>query len=184
MVLLFLALAVGAGAMTWALWPTATPAVQTARPALPPRPTQSLVDIPIEEPMLPTPIPADAGLDADTGEPDAAVAKRPNKRRRRMPEGKIDRRRLQAFIRAKSGQVRGCYERRLKVNSLLQGTLVPQIRIHPNGSVMDVSFSQDTLHDREVRSCVTRTIRRWRFPQPEGGAVTVAYPYRFSPRHE
>jgi hypothetical protein len=101
-----------------------------------------------------------------------------------MPEGTIDPRRVAAFIRSKQGQVQQCYERRLKLNNILQGVLVPQIRIHPSGSVMNVTFAQDTLNDSNVRSCVERVIRGWQFPQPEGGAVTVSNPFRFTPRVE
>lgn len=176
LVLLFVLLAVGAGVLTWALYPEppAEPIATPAPPALRPK----LVELPPEVP-IPEPI-EDAGAepDADEGE---TKAKRPGKRRR-MPEGKMDKRQLAAFIRAKQGQVKQCYERRLKQNHLLQGVLLTQIRINPTGRVGGVSFPQDTLHDSVVRNCVAGKIRSWRFPQPEGGAVTVSTPFRFSPR--
>lgn len=186
MIIGFVMLAVAAGVITYVVYQPSPEPAPPPTPSPPPvRPNTALVDIPVDHPPpavedAGTEGDADSAADADLSE--EQPVRRVTKRRRLMPEGKIDRRRLQAFIRSKSGQVRQCYERRLKQNNLLSGVLVPQIRIHPTGSVRNVAFSQDTLHDGQVRNCVSRVIRGWRFPQPEGGAVTVAYPYRFEPR--
>ncbi len=181
-ILLFLLLAVGAGVLTWVLYPD--PPAPTPTPIPAPRPPLKLVELPVEDPV--TTQDADVETDAYEAMADAEeVTKRIHgPRPPPLPEGTIDRRRLSAFIRAKSPQVRQCYERRLKHNPILQGVLVPEIRIHPSGRVMGVSFTQDTLRDRSVRDCVARTIRGWRFPSPEGGAVTIANPFRFAPRNE
>jgi hypothetical protein len=183
-IVVLLVLAVGAGLLTWVLYPRETPSPRAPVTSTT-RPTQSLVEMPVDHPVAPTPVEQDAGAeDVGDAQPDAenqAPAKR-NVKRRAFPEGTIDTRRLAAFIRSKNGQVRQCYERRLKQNNLLQGTLTPQIRIHPSGSVMSVSFVQDSLNDGAVRDCVARLIRGWRFPEPEGGVVTISNPYRFSPR--
>lgn len=177
LILIFLLLAVGAGLLTWALYPD-PPAAPVSPPA-PANPRPKLVELPVED--LPEPESVeDAGEPTDADPEEEAKVKRP--RPPRMPEGKMDKRQLSAFIRAKQGQVKQCYERRLKTNHMLQGVLLTQIRINPSGRVSNVSFTQDTLHDSSVRNCVAGKIRAWRFPAPEGGAVTVSTPFRFSPR--
>jgi len=178
LVLVFVLLAIGAGLATWALYPAPPPEPPPTPP--PPTPRPKLVELPVEEPPPPEPI-EDAGTQDADAEAETKV-KRPHGPRHPMPEGKMDKRQLAAFIRAKQGQVKQCYERRLKQNHLLQGVLLTQIRIHPNGQVTNVSFTQDTLNDSMVRSCVAQVIRAWHFPSPEGGAVTVSTPFRFSPR--
>jgi outer membrane biosynthesis protein TonB len=172
-------LALGAGLLTWALYPDDPPPRPAAQHRQP-TPQPKLVELPVEQPPAPpTPAAVDADVDASDGDVDRAVKRT---KRARMPEGTIDTRRLTAFIRSKQGQVQQCYERRLKMNHMLQGVLVPQIRIHPSGSVMSVTFSQDTLNDSSVKQCVARVINSWQFPQPDGGAVTVSNPFRFTPR--
>jgi hypothetical protein len=180
LVLVLLGLAVGSGVITWALYPSAPPQQPEPRPLFS-SPTQKLVELPVSDPSQPvttddagTP---DAGSDADQDV-------RPEKRRRALPQGKIDSRRVTAFIRSKQGQVRQCYERRLRQNNILHGVLVAQIKISPAGRAMDVSFPQDTLHDSQVQQCVRSAIGSWQFPQPEGGYVVVSNPFRFEPRTE
>jgi len=179
LILLLVGLAVAGAGLTIVVYQPDTSAAR--RPPPPPSatvPAQLLVEEPVEPPNL--------GTAEPEPEPEVEPAPRPKraKRRRPIPEGTIEPRRVVAFMRGKMPRLRQCYERRLRQNNMLRGTLVPQIRIHPSGSVMNVSFAQDTLHDREVRNCVARLIRSWQFPEPEGGAVTVANPLRFEPLHE
>lgn len=180
LILLLLGLAVAAGGLTWVFYPSEPPPAPAVRPRSHAPPLQKLVEIPVSEPVTPDEPSEDAGVDGDA---DDGAAKRPQKRRP-VKQGTIDRRRLSAFIRSKQGQVRQCYERRLRQNHMLQGTLVAQIKIAPSGRASSVSFPQDTLRDGQVRECVSRAIKGWRFPEPEGGFVTVSNPFRFAPRND
>lgn len=179
MVLVLVGLATAAGLITVAFYPEPPPPPQRRTIAAPP---QKLVEVPMVPDTEPaTPESEDAGVDAA---PDADATKRPRKRARGPRQGKMDKRRLSAFIRTKQGQVRQCYERRLRQNNLLRGVLVAQIKINPNGRVGALSFPQDTLRDGQVRQCVSRVIQSWTFPEPEGGYAIVASPFRFEPRVE
>jgi hypothetical protein len=176
MIMLFLGLALGAGLLTYLLYPRdEPPPPPVIRTTL--RPPQKLVELPVVVPIV-EPEPEDAGVDASA---DADETKRPRKQSRPVHEGTIDKRRLSAFIRSHQGQVRQCYERQLRQNHLLQGTLVAQMKILPSGRVGALSFPQDTLRDAQVRQCVTRVINGWTFPEPEGGFVVVSNPFRFAP---
>jgi outer membrane biosynthesis protein TonB len=78
-------------------------------------------------------------------------------------------------------QVQACYERRLKDDNLLQGSMTVLITIGSAGSVTDVSIS-GTLRDRKVYSCVKRVAKTWKFPKPQGGCVQTAIPFQMTPK--
>lgn len=182
-VLLLLGIAGAAGLVTWLVVRDDGGTVPTPPPPPPRRPTADLLVEPPPEPLLTK---VDAAVDAG---PDAAAdadvdATKRKAGPRRGKAGTIDGRRVSAFIRSRQGAVRQCYERRLKVNNMLQGVLDAQITILPSGRVSNVNFTQDTLYDQQVRSCVSSVIRSWTFPEPEGGSVTVSNLFRFSPRVE
>lgn len=182
MVVLFLVLAGAAGLLTWFLYPSeGSERPPTVRRSIP-RPQQKLVEIPVE--TTPPVEQNEPEADVEPADADEDQAKAKRGKRRRYPQGTMDKRRLSAFIRSKRGLVRQCYERRLKHNNMLQGRLISNIRILPNGKVSNVSISQNTLRDSVVAGCVKRAISRWRFPQPDGGAVSVSVPWSFSPRND
>jgi TonB family protein len=56
-----------------------------------------------------------------------------------------------------------------------------QFTIEESGRVGDVVVKQDTMGDPAVGECIKAAISRWRFDSPEGGSITVGYPFIFSP---
>ncbi len=78
-------------------------------------------------------------------------------------------------------QVRACYERRLKQNQLLQGTMSLSMKIDVSGRVVGTKIG-GTLRDNETYACVRQVAATWRFPQPRGGCAVVSQPFSFSPR--
>ena len=53
--------------------------------------------------------------------------------------------------------------------------------IAPNGSVVSSSVSETTMNNATVENCMAQRIRRWVFPEPDGGGVVrVNYPFNFS----
>ena len=96
--------------------------------------------------------------------------------------GTIDQRRLAGVIATYRPQVRACYERGLKANNLLQGTLNVRLKVQPNGSVTNVRLG-GSLRDNDVFSCVRRVASNWRFPNPEGGCAEISQPFRLTPRN-
>ena len=80
-----------------------------------------------------------------------------------------------------SKQVQTCYERGLKGNNLLQGSLEVELTIGVSGSVHAVSVG-GTLRDRQVHSCVKRVAKTWKFPRPTGGCVRINVPFQLTPK--
>lgn len=90
---------------------------------------------------------------------------------------------LEAALRGAAGSARGCYERALRTNSMLQGRLTVSVRVGGNGSVCSASIAQDGLHSAEVSSCVLGLFRGRPFPAPGGGScVDATVPLSFTPQ--
>ena len=88
---------------------------------------------------------------------------------------------VQRVVKARAAGVRFCYEKQLLRNGDLAGKLTMTWRIGPNGRVEQAYVSDDRLGNRKLAQCVTKQVRRWRFPKPrEGAACLIQYPFVFS----
>jgi TonB family protein len=87
--------------------------------------------------------------------------------------GKVVRRRVKA--------IKTCYEKQLKRNPNLSGKVKVQFTILGSGRVGEVRALENTMGETAVAQCVVSRVKRWRFPKPDGGSVTVAFPFVFSP---
>jgi hypothetical protein len=97
-------------------------------------------------------------------------------------EGDVSRIAVQNVIDNNRAQVRNCYERRLKVNNVLQGDLKLKIKVGSNGQIAAATVG-GTLKDNEVFGCVRSIAQRWSFPPPTGGpCAVVQVPFQFSPK--
>lgn len=96
--------------------------------------------------------------------------------------GDLQRAALQGVIDQNRSQIRNCYERRLKVNNVLQGDLKLKLKIGSNGHMAATSVT-GTLKDNEVFACVRAIASKWTFPPPTGGdCAVVQVPFQFSPK--
>jgi len=128
-------------------------------------------EIPEEEPDLGTP---------DLGPPEPQAMN--TVRRPRTCDGNLDVAAIRQVATRQQRQVRSCYERRLKVNNILQGTVNVRMVVGRTGSVDQVNVG-GSLRDSEVFSCVRRLATQWEFPAVEGGSCAiVSIPFRMTPR--
>lgn len=79
------------------------------------------------------------------------------------------------------GGIKACYERGLRRDPTISGRLTMVFTIGGGGRVVDAQTSSSTL-PVEIGDCVAGRIRSLRFPPPEGGDVTVSYPFLFAPQ--
>lgn len=127
--------------------------------------------------------PEDAGAEEPEEEPKAKKPRNAPRRDSWECSGDLDRGALQKVVREHRQQVRTCYERRLKVNNLLQGDVSLKIKVGANGKVSAVAAS-GSLNDSEVLSCMKRQAQSWRFSVPTGGnCAVIAVPFQFSPKN-
>src|SRR5262249_10530349 len=103
-------------------------------------------------------------LDEPEPEPDAAVAAVPTEPKKKPigggPKGgdwdcSGDLQGAMQVISEQRAQVRACYERRLKVNNILQGELRVKLKVGANGKVVLANVS-GSMNDGEVNSCVRK----------------------------
>ena len=83
-------------------------------------------------------------------------------------------------VNRRIGAIKGCYERALRRNPNLEGKITVRFTIAGSGKV---SAARTTLNELspEVGNCIISAFKRFRFPQPDGGALTVEYPFLFTP---
>jgi len=127
---------------------------------------------------------AERSPDAGTAAQDSPAAPEKKSARGQAGEklGTVDAAAVNKYIADHFGQVRACYERRLKMNPLLRGDLDLSISISSAGKATSIGVSSDTVRDREMLDCVKRTIRTWSFPKPEGGRAVIAKNFKFKPK--
>jgi hypothetical protein len=93
----------------------------------------------------------------------------------------IDEAKLGAFVRARIGLIRACYESALKRNPHLAGRLSIRFTILATGGLADVSAGPGSLGAPEVAACVVNTMRSWRTQFRPAAPVAVEYPFLFAP---
>jgi TonB family protein len=87
---------------------------------------------------------------------------------------------IQEVFRSRAVQIRACYERSLKNNPGLEGSLTLRLEVDASGQVARASLETDTLPDPRVGRCALTTVRRWHFPP--GDETELVYPFKFRPR--
>jgi hypothetical protein len=87
---------------------------------------------------------------------------------------------IQRIVRSRFGQFRACYEKGLAADPNLHGLVKVKFVIDTDGNVPMVADDDSDLPDANVVACVVKGFGALRFPQPEGGVVTVVYPIMFN----
>jgi len=100
---------------------------------------------------------------------------------RPIVKGSLDREIVRRVLRRHRNELRYCYERELKRSPELAGAVNLKFSIGGKGRVVAAIIDKSTVGDRRVEACIVQKARRWVFPEPSGGMVTVIYPLRFIP---
>ncbi len=111
------------------------------------------------------------------------VGKKGPPRPKAEKQGNLEAKKISSAIARRHGQAKACYEKGLKKNPGLRGRVTMQFTIRPDGRVHRTKVKNSTLLDANVGRCIAKAMERWRFPKPTGGSVTVAFPFKFEPKH-
>ncbi len=99
--------------------------------------------------------------------------------------GRFDARVVVRMIQTRRAAIRTCYERELRSDPTLHGSIRISLTIQESGAVEDVRAIENSMGNAEVASCITNMIQRFRFtPGPDGGSVTYQFPFAFEPAEE
>jgi TonB family protein len=96
-------------------------------------------------------------------------------------DGSLDGDAIAKVVRARLRSIQDCYEKELKRDPTLAGKIEIEFTIGAGGEVEDARVSSNKMGSAPVGDCIVSRVRRWRFPQPDGGRVTVNYPFIFTP---
>jgi hypothetical protein len=69
----------------------------------------------------------------------------------------------------------------LDENPQLKGRITIRFVIERDGSVRRVRIDDSTMPDADVMRCVLAEFAHLKFPEPDGGIVTVVYPIALTP---
>ena len=86
---------------------------------------------------------------------------------------------IQRVIRRNMNRIKDCYEQELAKTPELKGRLSVRFLIGRNGSVMSINVASADPPMQSVAGCTVRILRTLHFPEPNGGVVSVTYPFIF-----
>lgn len=78
-------------------------------------------------------------------------------------------------------ETRYCYEKYMNQRRDLAGRVRVRFTIDRGGSVSATSVLENTMQTEDVGRCLAGKLRRWVFPAPAKGEVTVEQSFEFSP---
>lgn len=83
-----------------------------------------------------------------------------------------------------AAEIQGCYETHgLKVNPDLRGVIEVEVTVAPTGKVEDANVTSSALQGagrEEVETCITTTVRNWRFERGPYTVETIVYPFNLT----
>jgi TonB family protein len=98
-------------------------------------------------------------------------------------EGELPPADIRKVLGDQQASIRSCYERALRNDNQLQGSVQLEVRIGNDGKVSNTRI-HGSLRDPEVSKCVQNLARNWVFHSPSGGSCAVfKAPYNFTPKH-
>lgn len=96
-------------------------------------------------------------------------------------QGSLSKEVIRRIIHRHINEVRHCYEAQLASRPDLKGRVEIQFLISGTGAVQTAAVGSSTLGNLKVENCIANSVRRWTFPQPQGGGVViVSYPFQLT----
>lgn len=95
--------------------------------------------------------------------------------------GRLDKDAIRKVVADNIDEIRHCYNEGLVRDPQLAGRVVVTFVIGTSGAVSSSQVAESTVRDVQVGNCIATTVGSWTFPAPEGGSVTVTYPFVLEP---
>lgn len=92
-------------------------------------------------------------------------------------KGFLSKEQIDRVVRANQAAIKYCFEVEMQRQPKLEGAVSMNWRIDLTGHVTIVKVAKSTLGNARVEGCMSRQIKRWVFPKPDGGEVDVVYPF-------
>jgi pSer/pThr/pTyr-binding forkhead associated (FHA) protein len=96
-----------------------------------------------------------------------------------MVKGSLSKEVIRRIVHRHINEVKFCYERELAARPDLAGRVSIKFIIMGTGAVQMAAVAESTIGNPNVENCIAQAVRRWTFPQPEGGGIViVTYPFQ------
>ena len=83
-------------------------------------------------------------------------------------------------VRRHQNEIRFCYESELSKSPDLAGKITVAWTIGSSGAVEMAQIAESGLGNANVEACIVQRVRRWTFPEPNGGQeVAITFPWVF-----
>jgi hypothetical protein len=86
---------------------------------------------------------------------------------------------IRRVVLSHKGGIQFCYEKELQRIPNLSGKIDIVWTINLEGKVIKARVESSSMNNAAVEGCITRSIRRWIFPKPQGGHCIVKWPFIF-----
>jgi hypothetical protein len=87
---------------------------------------------------------------------------------------------IEAKLASTQQPIQECYQRQLTVNRKLQGMVVAQAAIQPDGTFSEVTLRRDEPQDPVLKFCVVQAIAKLKLDKPTGDRVVLeSIPIKF-----
>lgn len=73
------------------------------------------------------------------------------------------------------------YNKELRSNPILKGTVTVEFSIDENGKVIETRVVNSSMGHAKLEKALSRRIKRWKFPKLFDGVIVVTYPFVFFP---
>jgi hypothetical protein len=98
-----------------------------------------------------------------------------------LVKGTLSKDQIRRVVHRNIGQIKHCYEKGLFERPDLEGRVSIKFTIDGLGGVRHSVVSNSSLAHRSTEMCIANAVRRWTFPQPEGGGIViVSYPFQLT----
>ena len=84
---------------------------------------------------------------------------------------------MSKVLRRRSGEVKRCYGEALRRNDSVKGEPVVKFQIGSAGRITDIRIALYGTGDAGVANCIKSAMKSCCFPSPEGGPVTLSFPF-------
>ena len=95
-------------------------------------------------------------------------------------DGSLDSNAIAKVVKKRQRMIQDCYNKELKRDPSLKGKVEIEFTIGENGRIEEALVVGNTMGNKKVGNCIVGRLKRWKFPKPDGGSVTVVFPFIFS----
>jgi outer membrane biosynthesis protein TonB len=93
--------------------------------------------------------------------------------------GGLSREQILKVVLSHQAAIQFCYEKELQRFPHLSGKVTLEWKVDLDGHVVTVKVGSSSMNNASVEQCMTRQVKAWQFPKPNGVVALVSFPFFF-----